>query len=126
MTAPSKSQPTPVGAVSSASRFALVQQDCRRTGTRDRALFYQGFLRSCIGAEAGGAAGSGVLALNPPVQHALGGGIAGDFFIGQDGHQAFLQGSKAVACGLGATGGLGGHGLPVALETEAGFQFVGD
>ena len=73
-----------------------VQKSCRRTGTRDGALFCQGFLPGGIGAEADGAANGGVLALNLSVEHDLCGGIVADFFIGQDGHQAFLQGSKAA------------------------------
>ena len=73
-----------------------VQQGWRRTGTRGGAFFRQGFFPGCIGAEAGGAADGGVLALQLPVEHDLCGGIAADFFIGQDGHQAFLQGSKAA------------------------------
>ena len=107
-----------------------VQQSGRRTGTRGGALFYQGFLPGSIGAEAGGAAGSGVLALNLPVEHALGGGIAGDFFIGQDGHQTFLQGSKAAfdfAFGLGA--GRDQMGYPQrgegALELGTGITVIG-
>ena len=45
---------------------------------------------------AGGAADGGVLALDLPVEHDLCGGMAADFFIGQEGHQAFLQGAKAA------------------------------
>src|ERR1700689_4394920 len=48
-----------------------VQQGCRRTGTRDGALFCQGILPGRIGAEAGGAANGGILALNLAVEHAL-------------------------------------------------------
>ena len=73
-----------------------VKQGCGRTETRDGALFCQGFLPSRIRAEAGGAANGGVLALHLAVEHALGGGIAAGFFIGQDGDQAFLQGDKAA------------------------------
>jgi len=82
-----------------------IQQGCRWTGTRDGALFRQGFLPSRIRAEAGGAADGGVLALDLPVEHDLGGGLVADFFIGQEGHQAFLQGAKPafdLAFGLGA------------------------
>ena len=92
-----------------------VQQGCRRTGTRDSALFCQSFLPGRIGAEAGGAADGGILALNLPVEHDLCGGIAGDFFIGQDCHQAFfLQGSKAafdLAFGLRAGSNQMGKGV---------------
>ena len=31
-----------------------------------------------------------------PVEHALSGGVVADFFIGEDGHQTFLQGAKAA------------------------------
>src|SRR5208283_3101272 len=37
-----------------------------------------------------------ILALNLAFEHGLGGGIAADFFIGEDCHQAFLQGAKAA------------------------------
>lgn len=73
-------------------RQMQIQQGCRRTGTRGGALFSESSFRGGIGAEAGGAADGGILTLNLSVEHALGGRIAGDFFIGQDGHQAFLQG----------------------------------
>jgi hypothetical protein len=89
-----------------------VQQGGRRTGTRDGALFCQGFLPGRIGAEAGGAANGGILALNLPVEHALCGGIAADLFIGQEGHQAFLQGAKAA--------------LDLALGLRAGRDQMGD
>lgn len=89
-----------------------VQQGCRRTGTRHGALFCQGFLPGRIWAEAGGAANGGVLALDLPVEHDLCGGIVADFFIGQEGHQAFLQGSKPafdLAFGLRAGSDQMGH-----------------
>ena len=73
--------------------------------------------------------------MNPSVEHALGGGIAADFFVGEDCHQAFLQGSKAafdLAFGLRAGSDEMGHaqGEEGALElgaripdlTEASFQ----
>jgi hypothetical protein len=107
-----------------------VQQGCRRTGTRDGALFCQGFLPGGIGAEAGGAADCGILALNFAVEHDLCGGIAADFFISQDGHQAFLQGSKAafdLAFGLRA--GSDQMGYPQsgegALELGTGVTVIG-
>ena len=89
-----------------------VQQGGRRTGTRDGALFCQGLLPGRIGAQAGGAANGGVLALDLPVERDLCGGIAADFFIGQDRHQAFLQGAKAafdLAFGLRAGSDQMGH-----------------
>jgi len=73
-----------------------VQQGGRRTGTRAGALFCQRLLPGRIRAELGGAANGGVLALNLPVEHELCGGIVADFFISQDGHQAFLQGTKTA------------------------------
>jgi len=107
-----------------------VQQGCRWTGTRAGAFFCQGFLPGRIGAEAGGAADSGILALNLPVEHVLGGGIAADFFIGQDSHQAFLQGAKAafdLAFGLRA--GSDQMGYPQsgegALELGTGITIIG-
>ena len=107
-----------------------VQQGCRRTGTRGCALLGEGIFPGCIGAEAGGAADGGILALNLPVEHDLCGGIAADFFIGQDGHQAFLQGSKAafdLAFGLRA--GSDQMGYPQsgegALELGTGITVIG-
>jgi len=107
-----------------------VQQGGGRTGTRDGALFCQGFLPSRIGAEAGGAANGGILALNLAVEHALCGGMAADFFIGQDGHQAFLQGSKAafdLAFGLRAGSDQMGYAQSGkgALEFGAGITVIG-
>jgi hypothetical protein len=68
--------------------------------------------------------------LNLAVEHDLCGGIAADFFIGQDGHQAFLQGSKAafdLAFGLRA--GSDQMGYPQsgegALELGAGITIIG-
>ena len=107
-----------------------VQQGGRRTGTRDRAFFYQGLLPGRIGAQAGGAADGGILALNFPVKHRLCGGIAAHFFIGQDGHQAFLQGAKAAfdfAFGLRARGDQMGHaqGGEGTLELGTGIAVIG-
>lgn len=89
-----------------------IQKGYRWTRTRGSTLFRQGLFPGRIRAEAGGAANGGVLALNLPVEHDLRGGIAADFFIGQDGHQAFLQGSKTafdLAFGLRAGGDQMGH-----------------
>lgn len=107
-----------------------VQQGCRRTGTRERALFGHGFFPGGIGAEFGGAANGGVLALNLSVEHDLCGGIAADFFIGQDGDQAFLQGSKAafdLAFGLRAGSDQMGYpqGGEGALELGTGITVIG-
>jgi len=107
-----------------------VQKGCRRTGARDGAFFCQGFLPGRIGAEAGGAANGGILALNLSVEHDLCGGITADFFIGQDCHQAFLQGSKAafdLAFGLRAGGDQMSHaqGGEGALELGTGITVIG-
>ena len=89
-----------------------VQQGCGRTGTRGDALLGVGLLPGGIGAEAGSAADGGILALNLSVKHALCGDIAGDFFVGQNGHQTLLHGSKAA--------------LNLALGLRAGCDQVGD
>lgn len=107
-----------------------VQQGGRRTGTRDGALFRQGFLPGCIGAEAGGAAGGGVLAVDLPVEHELCGGVVADFFIGQDGHQAVLQGAETafdLAFGLRARGDQMGHAQSGegALKLRTGIAVTG-
>jgi len=89
-----------------------VQQGGRWTGPRNGALVCQCLLPGRIRAEAGGAANGGVLALNFPVEHVLCGGIVADFFIGQDGHQSFLQGAKTafdLAFGLRTRGNQMGH-----------------
>jgi hypothetical protein len=86
-------------------RQVEVQQGGRRTGAGGGALFFQGFFPGDIGAQAGGPADGGVLALDLPVEHDLGGGRAADYFIGQDGDEAFLESAKAafdLAFGLGA------------------------
>lgn len=98
-----------------------VQQSCGRTGTCDGALFCQGLLPSRMGAEAGGAANGGILALNLPIEHDLCGGIAADFFIGQNGHQSFLQSSEAAfdfAFGLRA----GSHQMGDAQSGEGALE----
>ena len=107
-----------------------VQKGCGRTGTRDGALFGQGFLPGRIGAEASGAANGGILALNFSVEHDLRGGIAADFFIGQDGHEAFLQGSKAAFdLAFGLRTGRNQMGDPQsrkgALELGTGIAVIG-
>jgi hypothetical protein len=106
-----------------------VQQRGWRGGPDGRAPVRQGLVPSRVGAEAGGAADGGILALNLPVKHGLCGGIAADFFIGQECDHAFLQGSKAafdLALGLGAGGdqmgdAQGGEG---ALELRAGIAVI--
>lgn len=107
-----------------------VQQGGRRTGTRDGALFCHGFLPGGIGAEAGRATEGGVLTVNLPVEHDLRAGIAADFFIGQHGDQAFLQGSKAafdLAFGLRAGSDQMGYpqGGEGALKLGTGIPVIG-
>ncbi len=107
-----------------------VQQGGWRTGTRERALFRHSFFPGGIGAEAGRATDGGILTLNLSVEHDLCGGKAADFFIGQDGDQAFLQGSKAafdLAFGLRAGSDQMGHaqGGESALELGTGITVIG-
>ena len=107
-----------------------VQQGSRRTGSCGGAFFLQGIFPGCIGAEPCGAAAGGVLALQLPVEHALGGGIAADFFIGEDCDQTFLQGAKAalnLALGLGAGRDQMGdaQSREGALELRAGITVIG-
>ena len=107
-----------------------VQQGCGRTGTRDGALFRQGFVPSGIGTEGGGGADGVILALNLAVEHDLRGGIAADSFISQEGHEAFLQGSKAafdLAFGLRAGGDEMGNPQSGegALELGTGIPVIG-
>ena len=107
-----------------------VQQGCGRTGTRERAFFCRGFLPGGIGAEAGSATEGGILALNLSVEHGLCGGIAADFFISQDCHQAFLQGSEAafdLAFGLRTGSDQMGNsqGAEGALELGTGITVIG-
>ena len=90
----------------------------------------EGLFPGGIGAEASGAANGGVLALNLSVEHDLCGGIAADFFIGQDCHQAFLQGSKAafdLALGLRTGSDQMGHAQSGegALELGTGITVIG-
>lgn len=73
-----------VDAAFQVERQMEVQQCGRRTGTRDRAFFHQGFLPSSIGAEARGATNGGILVGDLAIQHDLRGGIIADFFISQE------------------------------------------
>ena len=111
-------------------RQMQVQQRSGRTGTSGRALLGQGFLPGCIGAEARGATGGGILSLNLPVEDELCCGIMADLFISEDGHQTFLHGSKAalnLAFGLGARSDQMGdpQGREGALELGAGITVIG-
>lgn len=107
-----------------------VQQGGRGTGTGGGALFGAGFFPSGIGTQTGGAANGGVLALHLPVEDELCGGVVADFFIGQEGCQAFLQGAKAafnLAFGLRAGSdqmrdAQSGEG---ALELGTGIPVIG-
>jgi hypothetical protein len=65
-----------------------------------------------------------------PVEHDLSGDIAVDFFIGEDCHQTFLQGSKAafdLALGLGAGSDQMGDAESGegSLELRAGITVIG-
>ena len=107
-----------------------VQQSGWRAGTGGGAFFCQGFLPGGVGAQADGAADGGILALDFPLEHDLRGGIAVDFFIGQDGPQAFLQGAKAafdLAFGLRAGSDQMGDAQrgEGALELRAGIAVIG-
>jgi hypothetical protein len=111
-------------------RQMQIQEGGWRTGTREGALLGKSFLPGGIGAQAGGAAAGGILALHLALEHALGGGIAGDFFIGQDGDQTFLQGAKAafdLAFGLRAGRDPVGYaqGGKGALELGTGIPVIG-
>ena len=101
-----------------------VQEGGRRTGAGGGAFIHQGFRPRCIWAKAGGAADGGVLALEFPIEHDLSGGVATDFFIGEDCHQPFLQGSKAsldFALGLWA----GGDQMSDAQSGEGALELGG-
>jgi hypothetical protein len=70
------------------------------------------------------------LALNFPVEHDLCGGIAVDFFMGQDGDEAFLQGAESafdLAFGLGAGSDQMGYAQrgEGALELRTGISVIG-
>ena len=111
-------------------RQMKVQQGGRRTGTREGALFLQSHLPCRIRAEACGAANGGILALDLPVERDLCGGIAADFFLGQDGHQAFLQGAEtAFNLAFGLRAGSDPMGYPQggegALELGTGIPVIG-
>jgi len=106
-----------------------VKQGPRRTGTCGGAFFGERLLPGGIGALADHAANCGILALHFPVQNGLGSGIVADFFIGQNGNQAILKGSKTAlyfAFGL-RTGSdqmsdsQGGEG---ALKLRAGITII--
>ena len=85
---------------------------------RVRARFSaRAFSQGRIRAETGGAANGGVLALNLSVENDLCGGIAADFFIGHDGDQTFLQGSKtAFDLAFGLRAGSDQMGYPQSGE----------
>ena len=119
-----------VDAAFKVERQMEVQQGGRRTGSCGGAFFLRGFFPRGIWAELCGAADGGILASNLPVEHAVCGGIVGDFFIGEDGHQTFLHGSKAafdLALGLRAGGDQMGdaESREGALELRAGIAVIG-
>ena len=107
-----------------------VQERGGRAGPQDRALLRQGFFPGVIGAAARRAADGGVLAFHLPIEHALGGGIVADFFIGQEGHQPLLEGAEAafnLAFGLWAGSHQVGHAQrgEGALELRARIAVIG-
>lgn len=107
-----------------------IQQGGRRTGAGVGAFFCRGFFPGGIRAEASGAANGGILALHFPVEHDLCGSIALDFFIGQDGDEAFLQGAESafdLAFGLGAGSDQMGYAQSGegALELRTGIAVIG-
>ena len=111
-------------------RQVEVEQGGWRTGTGGGAFILQGFRPSCIWAATGGAAGGSVLALNLAVEHQLCGGIMADLFIGQECHQAILQGAKAafdLALGLRAGGDQMGDAQcgEGALKLGTGIPVIG-
>lgn len=111
-------------------RQMQVQQGGGRARTYGRALYRQGFVPGGIGAEARGAANGGILLGELLIQDDLSGGVIADVFVSQDGHQTFLQGSKAafdLAFGLRTGGDQMGHaqGREGALELRTGIPVIG-
>jgi hypothetical protein len=107
-----------------------VQQGGGRARPYGRALFLQCLVPSHIGAEACGAADSGVLMGELAIQDDLSGGVIADVFVSQQCHQALLQGAKAafdLAFGLRAGGDQMGYaqGGESALELRTGIPIIG-
>jgi len=107
-----------------------VQQGGGRARPYGRAFFLQCLVPSHIGAEARGAADSGILMGDLAIQDDLSGGVIADVFVSQQCHQALLEGAKAafdLAFGLRAGGDQMGHaqGGESALELRTGIPIIG-
>ena len=119
-----------IDAAAQMERQVQVQQGGRRARTDGGALLRQSLVPSGIGAVAGGAAHGGILVSDLAVQDHLRGGVIADVLIGQERHQALLQGSKAtfdLAFGLRAGGDQMRHpqGGEGALELRTGIAVIG-
>jgi len=73
-----------------------VQQAGIRTGTQDGALFLLRLGAGVVRGKAGGAADGAILAGQFAIQQFLCGDVSGDFFVGQKGDDAFLEGAKTA------------------------------
>jgi hypothetical protein len=73
-----------------------IQQVGVRAGAQDRALLFLSLGAGVVRGESGGAADSAVLARHLGVQQFLGGGVGGDFLVGQKCDEAFLERAKAA------------------------------
>ena len=89
-----------------------VQQSGRWARAYGGALFMQSSVPGLIWTATCGTAACRILVCDLAVQHGLGGGIIHSFFIGQECHQALLQGAKAA--------------FDLALGLRAGSYQVGD
>jgi hypothetical protein len=107
-----------------------IQEGGGRTRPYGCALLRQGFGPSDIRTQTGGAADGGILVGDLAIQHDLSGGVIAHAFIGQERHQALLQGAKAAfdfALGLRARSDQMGHaqGGEGALELGTGIAVIG-
>ena len=107
-----------------------VQQGGWRARAGGRPLLGEGLFPGGIGTQPRRAADRGILALQLAVEHDLGGRVAADLFIRQEGHEAVLHGAEAafdLALGLRAgrdemRHAQGGEG---ALEFGTGIAVIG-
>ena len=107
-----------------------VQQGRGRARPYRRALLFQSFVPSGVGAVARGAADGGILVGDLAIQDDLSGGVIADVLVSQQRHQALLQGAKAAfdfTFGLWAGGDQMGHaqGGKGALELGTGITIIG-
>jgi len=99
-----------------------VEQRHRGHGAVVVAFFLQGEVPSCVGRQVGGA--TDMVLVVPGdlrLQQRVGGGVVGDFFVGQQGDQAVLQGAEAAfdfAFGLG----IGGDAVGRAQRGEGALE----